>query len=154
MAWSSSGRFSTSYVPLSGSITAAAHHSENITTLSSNARRSASINIKEDAEAIVELAMFRKVFANRKGVTVLTIHGVQGAEYEVVIAYGLLEGMVPHFSDPNQAETAHKLMYVVASRARKNLHLISERGRSRGWSGDYQPTDVLVGCAFRYDQFS
>ena len=69
--------------------------------------------------------------------------------FDAVIAYGLLEGMVPHFSDPAQIETAKKLVYVVSSRARKNLHLISERGRSRGWSGDYQPTDVIVGCAFQ-----
>lgn len=107
--------------------------------------------IKEGSLAIAELSMFRKVFASRTGITVSTIYGVKGAEYDVVIAYGLLEGMVPHFSDPNQAEAAKKLVYVVSSRARKNLHLISERGRSRGWSGDYQPTDILVGCTFQYD---
>jgi DNA helicase II / ATP-dependent DNA helicase PcrA len=107
--------------------------------------------IKEGSLAIAELSMFRKVFASRTGITVSTIHGVKGAEYDAVIAYGLLEGMVPHFSDPDQAETAKKLVYVVSSRARKNLHLISERGRSRGWSGDYQPTDILVGCTFQYD---
>ncbi len=93
--------------------------------------------------------MFKKVFADRTGITISTIHGVKGAEFDAVIAYGLLEGMVPHFSDPAQIETAKKLVYVVSSRARKNLHLISERGRSRGWSGDYQPTDVIVGCAFQ-----
>lgn len=108
--------------------------------------------VKEGSEAIAELAMFRKVFAGRTGITVSTIHGVKGAEYDAVIAYGLLEGMVPHFSDPDPVETAKKLIYVVSSRARKNLHLISERGRTRGWSGDYQPTEVLTGCAFRYDQ--
>ncbi|AXA67755.1 UvrD-helicase domain-containing protein [Pseudomonas oryzihabitans] len=108
--------------------------------------------IKEGSEAIAELTMFKKVFADRTGITVSTIHGVKGAEYDAVIAYGLLDGMVPHFSDQNQAETAKKLMYVVSSRARKNLHLISERGRSRGRRGDYQPTDVLTKCAFRYDE--
>lgn len=108
--------------------------------------------VKEGSLAIAEVAMFRKVFADRTGITVSTIHGVKGAEFDAVIAYGLLEGMVPHFSDPAQIETAKKLVYVVSSRARKNLHLISERGRSRGWSGDYQPTDVLVGCAFQYNQ--
>ncbi|KIZ50947.1 ATP-dependent DNA helicase [Pseudomonas oryzihabitans] len=109
--------------------------------------------IDEGSEAIAELAMFRKVFAGRTGITVSTIHGVKGAEYDAVIAYGLLKGMVPHFSDPDQVETAKKLLYVVSSRARKNLHLISERGRSLRWGGDYQPTDVLTGCAFEYDQF-
>jgi superfamily I DNA/RNA helicase len=108
--------------------------------------------IKEGSDAIAELAMFRKVFAGRTGITVSTIHGVKGAEYDTVIAYGLLEGMVPHFSDPDKIETAKKLMYVVSSRARKNLHLISERGRSRGFRGQYQPTEVLAGYAFQYDQ--
>ena len=107
---------------------------------------------KEGSVAIAEVAMFRKVFAGRAGITISTIHGVKGAEYDAVIAYGLLEGMVPHFSDPEQIEAAKKLIYVVSSRARKNLHLVSERGRSRGWSGDYQPTDVLVGCRFQYDE--
>ncbi|MCJ1962121.1 UvrD-helicase domain-containing protein [Novosphingobium mangrovi (ex Hu et al. 2023)] len=110
--------------------------------------------VNEGSAAIAELAMFKKVFAGRTGITVSTIHGVKGAEYDAVIAYGLLEGMVPHFSDSDQVDAAKKLIYVVSSRARKNLHLISERGRSRGWSGDYQPTEVLAGCAFQYDQLS
>ena len=67
-----------------------------------------------------------------------------------MIAYGLLEGMVPHFSDAEQVESAKKLLYVVCSRARKSLHLLSERGRSRGRSGDFQPTEVLKGCFFNY----
>jgi hypothetical protein len=107
--------------------------------------------VKEGSLAIAEVAMFRRVFAGRSGITISTIHGVKGAEYDAVIAYGLLEGMVPHFNDAEQVETAKKLLYVVCSRARKNLHLLSERGRSRGWSGDYQPTEVLLGCSFDYD---
>lgn len=107
--------------------------------------------IAEGSLAIAEVAMFRKVFAARSGITVSSIHGVKGAEYDVVIAYGLLQGMVPHFSDDNQAETAKKILYVVASRARKNLHLVSEKGRSNR-SGDYRPTDILAGCAFDYDR--
>ncbi|MFX5743255.1 3'-5' exonuclease, partial [Acinetobacter baumannii] len=66
--------------------------------------------VKEGSAASAELAMFRKVFAGRTGITVSTIHGVKGAEYDAVIAYGLLEGMVPHFSDPDQVETAKKLV--------------------------------------------
>jgi len=115
-------------------------------------QRRVDLLVKEGSPAIAEVAMFKKVFADRTGITISTIHGVKGAEFDAVIAYGLLEGMVPHFSDPAQIETAKKLVYVVSSRARKNLHLISERGRSRGWSGDYQPTDVIVGCAFQYNQ--
>ncbi|MBB4590424.1 superfamily I DNA/RNA helicase [Rhizobium leguminosarum] len=107
--------------------------------------------VKEGSLAIAEIDMFRRVFAGRRGITISSIHGVKGAEFDAVIAYGLLEGMVPNFNDAEQVQTAKKLLYVICSRARKNLHLISERGRSRGWSGDYQPTQVLLRCSFDYD---
>lgn len=79
-----------------------------------------------------DISLFRKVFKEKDGITVSTIHGVKGAEFDTVIAVGLLEGIVPNFSDINDAsvddkDRAKKLLYVVASRARKNLHLISER---------------------------
>jgi DNA helicase-2/ATP-dependent DNA helicase PcrA len=76
--------------------------------------------------------IFRRVFENRNGIAVSTIHGTKGDEFETVIAYALLEGMVPNFNDPDQQDSAKKRLYVIASRARKNLHLISERGRMRG----------------------
>jgi superfamily I DNA/RNA helicase len=104
----------------------------------------------EGAEFIGEISMFRKVFENRTGITVSTIHGVKGAEYEAVIAYALLQGMVPHFADPEGDVAANRLLYVICSRAKKNLHLISERGRmNRG--GEYQATTVLADCGFAYD---
>ncbi|PHR19434.1 MAG: ATP-dependent DNA helicase [Sphingopyxis sp.] len=106
---------------------------------------------REGSEAIGEIEMFRKVFANRTGITVSTIHGVKGAEYDTVIAYGLLDGMVPHFNDADQAGAANKLLYVICSRARKNLHLVSERGRTRAHRPDYTPTTILLDCQFTYD---
>ncbi len=93
--------------------------------------------------------MFRRVFASRSGITISSIHNVKGAEFDVVIAFALLQGMVPHFGDL-QVESAKKLLYVICSRARKNLHLISETGRmNRG--GPYLPTEVLASYAFNYD---
>ena len=74
----------------------------------------------------------------------MTIHGVKGIEFDVVIAFGLLEGMVPHFNEPAGEVTANKLLYVVGSRARKHLHLISESGRPRGRRGSYSATEVLL----------
>ncbi|WP_316184783.1 ATP-dependent helicase [Bradyrhizobium sp. SZCCHNRI1003] len=108
----------------------------------------------EGAEFIGETSTFRKVFESRSGITVSTIHGVKGAEYDAVIAYALLEGMVPHFGDPDPG-SASKLLYVICSRARKNLHLIAERGRMRGggW-GEYEPTEVLANYGFVYDDLS
>lgn len=107
---------------------------------------------KEGVDAIGDLSFFKKVFQNRAGVTVSTIHGVKGAEFDVVIAFALLEGMVPHFSDVDGQVSAQKMLYVVGSRAKKNLHLFSEMGRNRGGSfGNYQPTRKLAACAFPYD---
>ena len=103
------------------------------------------------AAYITDLSFFKKVFRERSGITVSTIHGVKGAEFDVVIAFGLLQGMVPHFSDVDGDVAASKLLYVLASRARKNLHLISEAGRSRGRRGAYGPTEALLRYDFDYN---
>lgn len=108
---------------------------------------------REGAGAISDITIFRKVFQNRSGITISTIHGVKGTEFDAVIAYALLEGMVPHFNDPNSQDSAMRLLYVIGSRARKNLHLISERGRSQGRFGEYQTTLKLANCNFYYDIF-
>lgn len=105
----------------------------------------------EGVDAIGDIFFFRKVFQNRAGITVSTIHGVKGAEFDVVIAYALLEGMVPHFNDADGDKSAQKLLYVVGSRARKNLHLFSETGRKRGRYDVYAPTRMLAACVFNYD---
>jgi DNA helicase-2/ATP-dependent DNA helicase PcrA len=106
---------------------------------------------KDGAEFIDDITTFRKVFEIRTGITVSTIHGVKGAEYDAVIAYALLEGMVPHFSDPDGHASANRLLYVVCSRARKNLHLIAEQGRFNGIGEEYVATTNLSGCAFTYN---
>lgn len=105
----------------------------------------------EGVDAIGDISFFKKVFQNRTGITVSTIHGVKGAEFDVVIAYALLEGMVPHFNDINGDVSAQKMLYVVGSRARKNLHLFSETGRARGRYDIYRPTHRLIACDFDYD---
>ena len=107
---------------------------------------------KEGATYINQVSFFKKVFRERTGITVSTIHGVKGAEFDVVIAFGLLEGMVPHFNEANGSAAASKLLYVLSSRARKNLHLISESGRQRGRYGLYTSTELLAACRFSYDQ--
>ena len=111
---------------------------------------------REGAAYIGGIDFFRKVFQHRSGITVNTIHGVKGAEFDVVIAFGLLQGMVPHFSEEAEADrginSAKKLLYVVSSRARKHLYLISERQRMRGGGrGPYAATETLAACVFDYD---
>lgn len=109
---------------------------------------------KEGAQFIGDIDAFRRVFRDRSGITLSTIHGIKGDEYDTVIAYALLEGMVPHFADSDGSNSAKRLLYVVASRARKNLHLIAERGRVNGLGAEYVPTEVLRKCKFDYDTFS
>ncbi len=111
---------------------------------------------REGTPYIAEIDFFRKVFQHRSGITVNTIHGVKGAEFDVVIAFGLLQGMVPHFSEEAHADggvtSAKKLLYVVGSRARKHLYLISEQQRRRGGGrGPYPATDALTEYVFDYD---
>lgn len=106
---------------------------------------------KEGAEFIGDISAFRKVFEGRTGITVSTIHGVKGAEYDAVIACGLLEGMVPHFGDPDGQNSAMRLLYVIGSRARKNLHLISESDRRNKSGHKYSATKKLSELIFPYD---
>ncbi|TDX81575.1 superfamily I DNA/RNA helicase [Rathayibacter sp. PhB151] len=99
-----------------------------------------------------DIEVFRKVFRPRSGITVSTIHGIKGAEFDTVIAFALMDGMVPHFNDADQLDGAKRLLYVIGSRARKNLHLIAERGRRRGGNwGDYTTSVPLKNLAYEYD---
>jgi len=108
--------------------------------------------VSEGAPFVSDIATFRRVFRPRTGITVSTIHGIKGAEYDTVIAFALLEGMVPHFNDTEQLNSAKKLMYVIGSRARKNLHLIAERGRTKNgpWP-DYDTSIPLRDLTYTYD---
>lgn len=102
-------------------------------------------------EGIGDLAFFKRALQPRTGITVSTIHGVKGAEFDVVIVYALLEGMVPHFNDADGDASAQKMLYVVGSRARKHLHLFSETGRPRSRRDVYRPTSRLAAYGFDYD---
>jgi superfamily I DNA/RNA helicase len=99
---------------------------------------------KDGNELLEGIDSFRRVFRPRSGITISTIHGVKGAEFDNVIAYSLLEGVVPHYKDPEQLQSANKLLYVVMSRARKNIFLISEAGKRN------PPTAVLKNYKYSY----
>ncbi|MDC5259437.1 ATP-binding domain-containing protein [Acinetobacter baumannii] len=108
----------------------------------------------EGLKGVETLENFKKVFKQRGGITVSTIHGVKGEEYDVVIGFGLLNGFVPHFNDPNGEINSKKMLYVLASRARKNLHLISEKMRNphRYYAPcGKPPTSHLENYSYLYD---
>ncbi|MGJ7471306.1 UvrD-helicase domain-containing protein [Kosakonia cowanii] len=90
---------------------------------------------------------YKRMFEANKGVTVTTIHSAKGLEFDCVIAFGLLDGVMNKFGEGS--DHSKRLLYVLSSRARKKLHLIAEgnRGNSRGV---YSVNKVLGGINYDY----
>ncbi|MCH8570247.1 ATP-dependent helicase [Nesterenkonia sp. AY15] len=105
---------------------------------------------RDEGVSLNDLETFKKVFRPKSGVTVSTVHGVKGAEFDTVIAFALYEGALPHFNEPDKTTAANRSLFVISSRARKNLHLISERGRFDYRGDEQRPTQVLAAAAFDY----
>lgn len=97
-----------------------------------------------------------KCFKERKGIVIKTIHGVKGEEYTTMIGFSLLHGVIPNWKitrEPNCHDETCKLLYVMCSRAKKNLYLFSESGYfTRGYNPrPYTATKELQMCDFDYD---
>ena len=106
---------------------------------------------KDGIDFIEKTDSFKKVFKQRKGITVSTIHGIKGAEFDTMIAFALLQGYVPFWSDPNGSENSKKMLYVIASRARKYLFLIAEKQRFNTRRQEYVITEHLKNYSYDYD---
>jgi DNA helicase-2/ATP-dependent DNA helicase PcrA len=104
---------------------------------------------------------FTSFFQDKHGVVVTTLHSVKGEEYNTVIAFGLLNGFLPHwnyiFDDKglgaNRQNDTYRLLYVLLSRAKKNIYLISETGRHTKSGGQYSPTDELQKIKAYFDKW-
>jgi DNA helicase-2/ATP-dependent DNA helicase PcrA len=103
-----------------------------------------------------EINTLRSFFKESSGIVINSCHGVKGEEYETVIAFGLLKGYIPNWSDiyksnkiANNAES--KMMYVIASRAKTNLYLISESGRQTKSRNPLETSPLLANYNFSYD---
>ncbi len=69
--------------------------------------------------------------ARRHSISLLTIHGSKGLEYDAVAVVGLNDGVLPFFATTDMDEERRKL-YVAATRAAKALLLASDiEGRNR-----------------------
>lgn len=102
-----------------------------------------------------DIQSFKSFYREMTGVIINTCVGVKGEEFDTVIAYGLLNGYVPHWNDifsGNASDAAKKLMYVICSRAKTNLHLISETGRTTKKGADLEITPELAKLTFEYDE--
>lgn len=104
-----------------------------------------------------DIQFFKNIFKPSTGVVINTCHGIKGEEFETVIAFGLLWGYVPHWSSISKqkydiAESAsNKLLYVIGSRAKKNLHLFAERDRKAKSGYTYEINHQLAQANFQYD---
>lgn len=100
---------------------------------------------------------FRNFFKKSSGVVINSCHGIKGEEYEVVVALGLLRGYIPHWGDiidqPKEREkdAESKMMYVIASRAKKNLYLIAEDGRLTKSKNPYASSGLINSYKYAYD---
>lgn len=101
-----------------------------------------------------DIQSFKSFYREMTGITINTCVGIKGEEFETVIAYGLLYGYIPHWNEifsGNANDAAKKLMYVICSRAKTNLHLISETGRTTKKGIALATTPQLADKAFDYD---
>lgn len=104
-----------------------------------------------------DIDVFRQCFKEKEGVVINTFYGVKGEEYTTVIAFGILKGYIPHWDiiinkpiDYQKNETK-KLLYVVCSRAKKNLFLFSEQGRTTQKGAPLLSTDEILEIDYEYD---
>lgn len=106
-----------------------------------------------------DIGSLKKMFKRPGGVVVTSCHSIKGEEYETVICLGLLKGYIPNWNliinNPGVDEDfeAQKLLYVIISRAKKNIHLISEYGRrTRQGNGCLYETNCNIeNVCFEYD---
>lgn len=101
-----------------------------------------------------DIISFKSFYREMTGVVINTCVGVKGEEFETVIAYGLLCGFIPHWNDifsGDATSASKKLMYVICSRAKTNLHLISEQGRTTKKGDEYAINPDLESIKFAYD---
>ncbi len=104
-----------------------------------------------------ESDLFNQCFKEKEGVVINTFHGVKGEEYNTVIAFGILNGYIPHWdticnkSHQYREEETKKLLYVVCSRAKKKLYLFSEKGRTTKKGDALSPTNEIIQVDFAYD---
>jgi len=115
-------------------------------------RRIEKHNLARDYDSIA------KCFDEKKGIVITTIHGTKGEEYDTVIAFELLNGVLPHWDYIMKADfkmqrrdTANRLLYVLCSRAKRNLYLFSENGRRTKSGYPLTATDELAQYFYIYD---
>ncbi len=81
------------------------------------------------------------------GVTLSSLHGAKGLEWDAVFLVGLVDGTLPlvHADTPAQVEEERRLLYVGITRAREHLSLSWALARSPGGRATRRPSRFLDG---------
>jgi len=116
----------------------------------------AEVRLIEQNNELETVDTLKKMFRHPSGVSINSCHGAKGDEYSVVICFGLLRGYIPHWSrimdltvdDPAESR---RILYVVASRAKKFIHLFSEDGHRTKGGTAYETTRELAQVDWDYD---
>lgn len=118
----------------------------------------ARVRLAEADDTSATVMGFKRHFRHPSGVVIATCHAVKGEEYDTVIAVSLLRGYIPNWrviidgTDEDAHEQETKLLYVIASRAKKRLHMVSESGRFTQKRAPYEPSPALDSIRFAYDK--
>lgn len=105
----------------------------------------------KDFDYATDVKSFKRLFSHNSGVVVNTCHGIKGEEFQTVIAFGLLHGYIPNWNEQNAQDAARKLLYVICSRAKNNIYLLSENGRRTQGGRPYSTTGHLQQLMYNYD---
>ncbi|MGJ8548988.1 UvrD-helicase domain-containing protein [Winogradskyella wichelsiae] len=105
----------------------------------------------EDFDLARDIGSFKRMFKSQSGIVVNTCHGIKGEEFDTVICTGLLHGRLPNWNEEDKIEAANKLLYVICSRAKRQLYLMSETGRRTNSGNPYNPTYQLTQLLYDYD---
>jgi DNA helicase-2/ATP-dependent DNA helicase PcrA len=98
---------------------------------------------------------FKSFYREMNGIVINTCIGIKGEEFETVIVFCVLNGFIPHWNEifaKNAQEASQKLMYVICSRAKTNLHLIAESGRTTKGGSPIVINPELESINFQYDK--
>jgi DNA helicase-2/ATP-dependent DNA helicase PcrA len=91
---------------------------------------------------------------HNSGVVVNTCHGIKGEEFQTVIAFGLLTNYIPHWREDDLIKAEKKLLYVICSRAKRNLYLIAEKSRTTRRGTALGTTSLLANVRYTYDWYN
>ena len=109
---------------------------ENILELKSKSfeieEKTGSVDLGDFLDDISLMSDVEEEGVETSNITLMTIHGVKGLEFDVVFLVGAEEGILPHINSMNSEsdiEEERRLCYVAITRAREKLYILNTKRR-------------------------